>query len=84
MLSMIDMPHAPWGREPDEGQEQPQQEWYDDVAMSIDPTRGVLHHAAVEHMKQFTGLSTHDDEEDYTYYGLPALGGSSDIFREFD
>lgn len=59
--------------------EQPQaEEWYDTVVLGIDPTRGDLHDAAAQIVRDLAA----DREEPYTYYGLPAMAVAPDAYEE--
>lgn len=59
-------------------------QWYDALALSIDPTRGAAYDYVVNMLQDMVGVSEHDAMQDYTYFGLPAAGASPDSFEEYE
>lgn len=75
-------PHtSPFGQDPMQAVEE---EWYDDVALSIDPERGVAYDFTMRLMKDITGIDEYDGMQDYTYFGLPAEGAAPNILEDFE
>lgn len=59
-------------------------EWYDVIALGIDPTRGVVYEQSVQMMKDITGVDENDGMQDYTFFGIPAVSASPNIFEDFE
>lgn len=59
-------------------------EWYDDVALSIDPERGSAYEYTMNLMKDINGVDETDGMQDYTYFGLPAEGAAPNILEDFE
>ena len=66
---------------------QPENEMADfaeEFASGIDPSRGAGYDYTNTLVRRLLGVDEHDDEQDYTYYGLPAAGASPLSFEEYD
>lgn len=59
-------------------------EWYDDVALSLDPERGSAYEYTMSLMKDINGVDENDGMQDYTYFGLPAEGAAPNILEDFE
>lgn len=66
---------------------QPENETTDfaeEFARSVDPERGAGYDYTNAFVRRMLGVDAPDDEQDYTYYGLPAAGASPLTFEEYD
>lgn len=60
-----------------------EQNWYDGIMQSVAGDDPALRDATLHLVEEMAGIRT-DGNDDYTYYGLPAAGASSDMFEEWD
>lgn len=80
----FDDPFASLMAEVYESDDEQNTDWYHDIAQSIDPDQGQNYEYVRQLLQDVVGVNEHDGMEEYTYFGLPAVGAAPNILEDFE